>query len=219
MTGLVILVPMLGRPHHVAPLLESIRATCDARVVFLLSPGDDEVYEVLADEERVVVDWPNGPGDYTRKINHGIAVTAEDHIFTGASDLLFHPGWYEAAAEKLNDQVGVVGTNDLGNVGTANGGHATHFLVARWYVERFGTADEPGKFYHEGYWHELCDNEAYETAKARRRYAHARDSHVEHLHPLWGKAEWDPTYSLMRQRIDEGRLLFLKRRRLWRLMR
>lgn len=216
--SLVILVPMLGRPHHVAPLHESIRTTCDARVLFLLTPGDDEVLAAVKSEtdEGFLFVGPHAPGDYARKINAGIAATTEDHIFTGASDLKFHPGWYEAAVAKLAPGIGVVGTNDLGNRGTANGRHATHMLVTREYVEKFGTIDEPGKFFHEGYPHECVDNEAVETARSRGAYAHAAESLVEHLHPLWGKGEWDETYRQIPDRIEVGQRLFRERRRLWR---
>lgn len=222
--SLVILVPMLGRPHHVAPLLESIAATTpdEWRALFVLTPGDDEVeaaVQVAAGKDGrvdILHVGPHARGDYSRKINAGIAATDEEHIFTGASDLRFHPGWYEAALAMMTPGIGVVGTNDLGNLGTRNGGHATHFLVTRWYVEQHGTIDEPGKFYHEGYPHEFVDNEAYETAKTRRMYAHARDAIVEHLHPLWGKASWDPMYEQMRHRIDVGSVLFRERRLLWR---
>jgi hypothetical protein len=212
--SLVVLVPMLGRPHHVAPLLESIRATCAARVLFLLTPGDTEVEEAVADEEHDFIDWQSG--DYGRKINHGIRTTTEEHIFTGASDLRFHPGWYEKAVAKLAPGIGVVGTNDLGNRRTAVGFHATHMLVTRAYVEEFGTVDEPGKFYHEGYPHELVDDEAVGTAKSRGAYAHAVDSIVEHLHPLWGKGEWDETYAAIPERIRIGQRLFKERRPMWR---
>jgi hypothetical protein len=212
--SLVILVPMLGRPHHVAPLLESIRATCDARVLFLLTPGDDDVAVAVEGEEHLTVEW--APGDFARKTNLGIAATTEEHIFTGASDLRFHEGWYEAACAKLRPGIGVVGTNDLGNRRTAVGRHATHMLVTRTYVQEQGTIDEPGKFFHEGYPHELVDDEAVATARARGAYAHANDSIVEHLHPLWGKGEWDETYAAIPDRIREGHRLFTERRKLWR---
>lgn len=217
MADLVILVPMLGRPHTVEPLRESVGgATPDARVLWLLTPGDDDVLEVIktrTDDGVLMVDYQ--PGDFARKINAGIAATTEPLIFTGACDLRFHKGWYEACLDKLKPGIGVVGTNDLGNLGTRNGGHATHFLVTRSYVDEFGTIDEPGKFFHEGYPHEFCDNEAYETARGRGRYAHARDAIVEHLHPLWGKAPWDPMYEEMTPRIAAGRKLFALRRSLW----
>lgn len=217
--SLVILVPMLGRAHHVEPLVESIRATTpQAHVLFLCTVGDDEVW---AEVRRLDLDWmafnPCDRGDYAKKINAGIAATTDEHIFTGASDLRFHPGWYDACLAALKPGIGVVGTNDLGNRRTATGRASTHMLVCRWYVEEFGTIDEPGKFYHEGYPHEFVDDEAVATARARRAYAHAPDAIVEHLHPLWGKAEWDDTYRAMSERISEGTALFKERSRLWRL--
>lgn len=216
--SLVILVPMLGRAYHVAPLLASIRETTpDARVLFLTTRGDVEVVATLQEMSEEQYRLPiQERGDYAIKINTGIAVTSEDHIFTGASDLRFHPGWYEAAVAKLRPGIGVVGTNDLGNRGTANGRHATHMLVTREYVENFGTIDEPGKFFHEGYVHECVDNEAVETAQVRGAYAHAADSYVEHLHPLWGKADWDEMYRQTSDRIAAGQRLFMERRRMWR---
>ena len=213
--SLVVLVPMLGRPHTVTPLLESIRETCTARVLFLLTPGDDDVAAAVAADEYLYVERQER-GDYARKINHGIVATTEEHIFTGACDLRFHPGWYEAALAKLGPGIGVVGTNDLGNRGTITGRHATHMLVTRSYVEEFGTIDEPGKFYHEGYPHELVDDEAVQTARARGALAHASQSIVEHLHPLWGKAEWDDVYEAIPGRIRAGQRLFAERRKLWR---
>jgi hypothetical protein len=213
---LAILVPMLGRAHRVAPLLDSIRATCDARTLFLVTPGDDEVCKAVADAggEQLEVQWQDR-GDYARKINAGIAATTEPLIFTGACDLHFHRGWLEAATARLRPGVGVVGTNDMTNRRTMNGQHATHMLVTRVYVERFGTIDEPGKFFHEGYPHEWVDDEAVGTARYRGAWAHATDSRVEHLHPMGGKAPLDDLYAAQTQRITAGRPLFLERRRLW----
>ena len=216
--SLVILVPMLGRPHTVAPLLASIRdATPDAQVLFALTPDDDAVIQAVVE----AVGNDVGPsdfygvdreprGDYARKINVGIRHTTEDHIFTGACDLKFRPGWYEAAVARLTEGIGVVGTNDLSPRAAA-----THFLVTRSYVEQFGTIDEPGKFFHEGYPHEWVDDEAIGTAQYRKAYAYADDSIVEHMHPAWGKADWDDTYRRMGQRMRDGQTLFNRRRSLW----
>lgn len=215
---LVIIIPMLGRAHRVEPLLESIHATCTARILFAVTPGDQAVLAALDDAgaERITV--PREPrGDFQRKINLGIAATSEPYIFTGADDLRFHAGWFERAMARMSRRrVGVVGTNDLCNQRVIRGEHATHMLVSRDYVERFGTIDEPGKFFHEGYPHEMCDDEAVATAKRRRAFAFAGDSHVEHLHPMVGKAPMDDLYAAQGRRIQEGRLLFIRRRHLWR---
>lgn len=165
--------------------------------------------------ELHVIDRPPGPGDYARKMNHGVRVTTEPLLFLGADDIDFHPGWFEAACARLTPGVGVVGTNDLGNPRVISGEHATHVLVTRAYVERHGTIDEPGKVCHEGYPHEFVDDELVATAKARGAWAFAADSIVEHLHPSWGKAPTDPLYDGQRRRLVQGRRVFERRKRLW----
>ena len=211
-----VIVPMLTRPHRVGPLLESITATSDARVLFVCSPDDSEVHAAIdaAGAERITVDGPH-PGDYARKINAGYRHTTEEHLFLGADDLLFHPGWYENAVAQLTDGIGVVGTNDLGSPRVMAGEHSTHSLVTRDYCDRFGTIDEPGAVLHEGYPHEFVDDEFVQTARLRSAFAFAFDSHVEHLHPNWGKAPSDPMYAQQRSRMRAGRRLFADRQRLW----
>lgn len=217
MGDLVVVVPMLGRPHRVLPLLASLDETApDARILFALSPHDHEVLKAVAKagREHIAVPHQRG-GDYQRKINAGIRTTAEPLIFTAADDLRFHPGWVQAARAKLRPGIGVVGTNDLCSPRVIRGEHATHMLVTRDYVERHGTIDEPGKFFHEGYPHEWCDDEAVETAKKRNAWAFAADSIVEHLHPMAGKAPTDALYAQQPIRLVQGRRLYKRRRRLW----
>lgn len=205
---------MLGRPHTVAPLLESIRSTCDARVVFVCSPGDTDVLDVVADEKHLTVPGPSR-GDYAKKINAGFRATTEPLIFTGACDLKFRAGWFEAATAQLTEGVGVVGTNDLGSQRVMAGTHSTHSLVTRDYVRRFGTIDRPGQVLHEGYPHEFVDDELVQTAIYRRAWAFAHDAHVEHLHPAWGKAPIDDLYAQTNARMRMGRKLYRQRQYLW----
>lgn len=213
---MTVLVPMLGRPHTVAPLVTSIRETSDAAVLFICSPGDRDVHDAVdaADCSSLIVEGPH-PGDYARKINAGVAATFTPLIFTGACDLRFHPGWFDAAVAALGPGIGVVGTNDLGSPRVMAGEHSTHSLVTRAYVERFGTIDEPGKLLHEGYEHEFVDDELVATAKHRNAWAFAEASHVEHLHPNWGKAPMDDLYSKQATRMRRSRRTFQRRRRLW----
>lgn len=213
----VILVPMLGRPHRVQPLLESIDTTTPgARVLFCLTPGDNEVVAAVekAGREHITVQWQRH-GDYARKINAGYRHTTEPLIFLGADDLRFHPGWLSAARRALTPGIGVVGTNDLGSPRVRSGEHATHCLVTRDYADQYGTIDQPGQIMHEGYWHEFVDDEMVETAKHRKAWAHAADSHVEHLHPSWRKAPQDALYRQQGARMRHSRPLFEQRRQLW----
>lgn len=208
---------MLGRPHQVKPLLASLWDTtpCVA-VLFLLNPND---VQVQAEVSRYGQRWEpvayQPSGDYARKINHGLTVTTEPLLFLGADDLRFHPGWFAAATRRLTPGIGVVGTNDLGNPRVLRGEHSTHSLVTRAYAQDHGTIDEPGKILHEGYPHEYVDDELIETAQHRGMFAAALDSHVEHLHPNWGKANTDPMYGQQQIRMRRGRPIYLRRKQLW----
>ena len=214
----VVLVPVLNRPHNVAPLVESFEAaTDDARLLFVASEGDEAELAAIhdADAEVLIVE-KRLSCDYPFKINQGAAATTEPFLFTGADDLHFHPGWLTAAMARMSDPgVGVVGTRDLCNVRTEDGTHSTHSLVRRRYIEDFGTADEQGKILHEGYWHEWCDDELVATAMFRGAWAFAPDSVVEHLHPRAGKAKIDDLYALARHRMVQGNRLFHERQHLW----
>jgi glycosyl transferase family 2 len=225
---IAILAPVLGRPQNATPLVESIAesAAVDWHLVFLASPDDyDEIEacfraarEIAPDRVHVtVVTWAAGAGDYARKINHGYRVTAAPYVLCAADDLLFHPGWDTAlleAAERFD--VGVVGTNDLGNQRTVNGTHSTHPLVARCYIDRLGGhVGHPGSVYFEGYDHQWVDTELVATAQTRGCYAHCAGAIVEHRHPMWGKAQSDATYRKGLARGDDDRRLFESRRMLW----
>lgn len=213
---LVILVPMLGRSRHIDPLVESVVDTvCGARILFLCTHGDDEVINHIESRELEYTIVPRHPiGDYARKINYGVRATTEPLIFLGASDLKFHPNWYQNATRLLDTGIGVIGTNDLGSPRVIRGDHSTHSLITREYAN-LGTIDDPTKVLHEGYWHEYVDDEFIETARKRKAYRSATDSHVEHMHPNWGKAQVDGMYSQQQVRMRVGRGLYQARRRLW----
>jgi hypothetical protein len=215
--GVAILVPMLGRPHRVAPLTASIRSnTPDPyTLLFLVTPGDRDVIREIRREHGCYLPVARRPrGDYARKINFGIDATTEPFVFTAADDLKFHPDWLGHAVKLMSATVGVVGTNDLSNRRVIRGQHSTHSLVARWYCE-LGTIDEPGKLLHEGYPHEFVDDELVGTAKKRKAWAFARDAVVEHLHPMANKAPMDDMYAQQGLRMRAGRRIYERRMPLW----
>lgn len=215
---LVIVVPVLKRPHRVEPLLEDIEAatTTDHRVLFVTTPGDHEEIAAIeqAGAEHISTPHPNFSGDYAKKINLAYRATWEPLLFLGADDLHFHPGWYERTEHAMQDGIGVVGTNDLTNRRTKRF-HSTHSLVTREYVDKFGTIDEPNKVLHEGYHHVFCDDELVATALHRGAYVHASDCHVEHMHPMKQKADRDPIYDHGISQFDIDRRKFQARERLW----
>lgn len=211
----VILVPVLERPHRVAPLIENIAAATPEphRVLFIVSSHD--LAEVKALDAAGVEYLRSGKLTYPFKINLGYRESTEPLLFLGADDLEFHPGWLTAAQAKLKAGVDVVGTNDLLNPRVLAGEHSTHSLVRRSYVDEHGTIDRPGRVLHEAYPHEYCDDEFIETAQARGVYAHAGDAIVEHLHPYASKAPVDRTYRRGWSRRQVGRRIYTRRRPLW----
>jgi hypothetical protein len=223
--SVAIVVPVLGRPDRVAPLVRSLDESVAAErrdgwqveLVFVCSPDDElEVAAVrAAGLEPLFAPWPAGRGDYARKINHAANLTDATWIFTGADDLRFLPGWLRAAISvHIRTGALVIGTNDLGNPAVMRGQHATHSLVHRDYLEH-GTIDEPGVLLHEGYGHCWVDNEFVETARARGVFAFAKGSQVEHLHPIWHKAADDVTYRRGQESYRTDQRLFVRRRQLW----
>lgn len=198
-----------------APLRTSLAESTDrARLLWLCTDGDRDVLDAVAGDDVLVVP-PRGRGDYPSKINAGYHASSEPLLFLGACDIRFHPGWLEACLRVVDDGFGVIGTNDLGNPRTATGKLSTHSMVTRWYADQFGTIDRPGQVLHDGYWHEFCDNELVDTAKARGAYGHAADAVVEHLHPLWGKSDADAMYDRALLRMGQGHALWKKRRAMW----
>lgn len=222
MKDVVILIPTLGRPQHIDPLLDSLYNTTDrASVLFLLTPGDLEVKKKILSRGEDIIEvrqTKGGRGDYARKINIGYKSTKEPVLFLGATDLIFHDNWLENAMSHLSETIQVVGTNDLGNGRVMKGEHSTHTLVTRRYVDKFGTVDEVGKVLHEGYPHEYVDDEFIQTAQCRDAFAMALDSHVEHMHPAWNKAEWDASYKEVNKRLELGYRHFKRRVPLWKAL-
>lgn len=223
--SVAVLVPVLARPGRVRPLAHSLVSSTAQEVedgwqvelVFVCSPEDRREIAAVRKQEHapLVVDWPAGPGDYARKINHAARLADATWLFLGADDLRFFTGWLRACiSTHIRTGALVVGTNDLGNPLVMRGGHATHSLVNRDYLEQ-GTVDESGLLLHEGYGHNWVDNEFVETARARKTFAFARDAGVEHLHPIWRKGTDDATYRRGQASYQDDRRLYQRRRELW----
>lgn len=220
-----VIVPVLRRPHRVAPFLSSLSAATPEphRIDFVATAGDSpmiaEILRLAEDDPAIVLHVlaPNDVGDYAKKVNHAYRQSSTPFLFLAADDLDFHPGWLEAALAPFSDPaIGVVGTQDLAPTDRARSGqHSTHCMIRRRYADELGTIDEPGKILHEGYPHEYVDDELVETAKARGAWTFAGDSVVEHLHPSWNKAPRDALYNGQRRRMEAGRRVYLRRRGLW----
>jgi hypothetical protein len=210
---LAVLVPVLGRPHRVAPTLTSFYRTAPScRVLFIADPDDSEELEAIRAEGAKYI---TPGGSYASKINAGVRATAEPFVFTAADDLLPHEGWFEAAVECISAGVEVVGANDLIQRRPRFQENATHFLLTRKAAEEPCLDGSPGPMF-SGYVHNYPDRELVETARRRETYAYCPEAVVEHLHPMNGKAEMDSTYERgsATMRADSHR--FVERKALWR---
>jgi glycosyltransferase involved in cell wall biosynthesis len=218
---LALIVPVLGRPHRVKPLLENIaEATPEPHRVLFIADSNDEVEIAELDTAGAEYITLEPPVNWARKVNMGYRKTTEPFFFAAADDLLFHSDWLPRAMAHMKPGIGIVGTNDLANPRVMCGQHATHMLIRRSYIdEQSGVVDEPRKVVHEQYPHEFADDELIQTAQARGAYAHAFDSLVQHCHPIVGpmagEVPDDDTYRLGRSRTKQGRRLFHSRKHLW----
>lgn len=215
---IAVLVPVLSRPHRVRALVDSFRAATspgDAALYFVAQASDGAELEAIraAGLEPIVV----GDEDrsWARKVNRAYERTRETWMLLGADDLRFHAGWVDSVRRLLSVHEGVIGTNDLGNPSTMRGVSSTHPLVRRKYAQVCGTIDERNKVLHEGYDHNFADSELVNTAKRRGLYVHCFGCRVEHLHPAWGKGEWDAVYARGQQTYHQDGELFSARGRLY----
>lgn len=210
---IVVFVPAM-RPERLPALRANILST--------IGP-DDEVQWGYGDECAEVIE---GFGDYgvrtfrdpDNRWGHRVNLLFDligktpwhECIFLGADDLLFHEGWAEAALARMREVDGVVVVNDLHNP------RGTAALVSVRYIrEQSGCVDTDDVVIYPGYHHNYSDNELFETAQSRGRYAYCAESVVEHLHPAAGKGKDDDVYRLGRSHLDEDTALYHSRRHLW----
>lgn len=215
-----ILIPTLGRADVLPGLLENIRGTTPEgkyRVEFILDWNDTASADAL---DRI--DWAEDfclefcDGTYPVKTNTGYRGSDRDLILPTADDVVFHPGWYEAALKHFEAGAQVVGTNDL-TPATRGGRHATMPIITRSYIEGQGAVwGEPGKVFHEGYHHSWVETELWQLANHRGVAVFEPKAVIEHLHPAWGSREVDDTDRKGNQQgWDADKALFQKRKAEW----
>lgn len=212
-----ILVPVLGRPQRVAPLVENIEASTDISydLLFICSDGDSEEIQAVEEVGCRYLTYRGRPahGQYGKKINMGYRDTSNPWLLLAADDLYFHLGWAEIALSVAGDRFHVISMNDRGNAFVRQGTLATHSLVRRSYVDDPGCSlDGPGKIYHEGYSHNFVDCELSVLARNRGVFRFAKNATLEHLHPLFRrKTPMDATYEAGLKDFAKDRSRFVKR--------
>lgn len=214
--SVVVLIPVLSRPHLVEPLVANLLTSTELelRILFLCSEGDDEEIEAVkrTASDYLTLDAPPAQGQYAKKINLGYRESDEEWLFLGADDVEFGRGWLETAMEYGDKGLHVIGTNDLANAYVKQGLLATHSLIRRSYADDPGASlDGSGVIYHEGYSHNFVDVELSVIARARGVFGYAQHCIVKHNHPLFRKAVNDPTYAVGLKDFDSDRALLCSR--------
>lgn len=209
----VVIVPVLGRPHNVAPLVESLRSsTDDARLVFVVDADDDlEIDAIEAAGADMIVNRGESK-TFATKANLGYGQTTEPWLLFVGDDVQFHPGWLDAALAAAGDRFHLVATNDMRNAAVMAGMHATHPMMRRSWIDTHGASwDGPGTVAHEGYRHWYVDNEWTTVARRAGVFTYAPNARVEHQHPIWGDVYWDATYLLGQVHAEDDQRLFVSR--------
>jgi glycosyltransferase involved in cell wall biosynthesis len=206
-----VLIPVLHRPDNVKVLVDSLNATTEFATAWFICDPDDvgEIQAVKQSGANVILH----AGSFGEKVNAAYPLTSAPWLLLVGDDVRFLPGWLGHALDiaRLFDAQ-VVGTNDLSNPRVLSGDHATHPLIARSYVDQLGSSwDGPGVVCHEGYRHSFVDDEIVTVAKQRGTFHVALRSHVEHLHPLVGKAKDDNIYRFGEAYSEQDRQLFCAR--------
>ena len=203
---LAVLVPVLGRPQNVEPLVASFRASgAPGRLVFLASVDDDDEVMAIEGHDRIVDTWQTWP----QKIAGAVSKVEAEWFLLAADDISFEPGWWDATERFRSSHVQVIGTNDGANPRSSISGiHTTHPLVHRDF-HAMGMAESP--VWHE-YHHWFVDDELVQTAKARGVWAWCEEARVTHHHPYFDQSvPLDDTYRLGEKHRDEDFALWAER--------
>lgn len=192
---LAIIVPVMKRPKNASTFMESLKRHTDmdkVRVYAIADFADDATISAWEQMGAYVILADRGE-TFAAKVNQGYEITCEPWLLFVGDDVIFHAGWHEAATATAGDGYSVIAIND----GTRDDLDelATHAMMRRSYIDDVGASLEgPGTVAWQGYHHWCPDLEWSLLARDRGVYAAAHDSHVEHMHPNFGKADEDEVY-------------------------
>jgi len=197
---LLVVVPTRGRPHAVVPIVEAWNVTGawdDAELLFVVD-ADDPTLPNYRDALALARPdgWPAPAGlmvadrwqPLVPKLNEAVAAHVDDYFALGFAGDDHRPrsaSWARTMLAALVDMgTGVVYGNDL-----LQGKR----LASSW-VMTSDIVRTLGRMVPAPVEHMACDNAVMALAGEAGCLAYLPDVVIEHLHPLAGKAEWDPGY-------------------------
>ena len=219
--AVAVLIPTLGRPNRIQPLLDNLNATTtgDFTAYFIVEQDDAPTIDAVRQAGAGLI-INDGPPTYASCINTAYRQTDEPYLFLGADDIVFLDRWFEAAvAEMADSKVGVVGTADPHH---PLPDHSSHSLVRRRYIEEQSGCMDLRDTVLYPYRHGFTDHELVGVAKSRHAYRYCESSCVEHHHPGWdslgrvrGGATLDATYQKGNRHHRLDTMTFIERSRKW----
>ena len=196
-----ILVPTRLRPDNIKRLLESLKATSFRMPeVVLYVDEDDNSYKSIYEEAHEGVLWVRGPRRTLSECwNECAKVAAGEILMHGGDDIIFKTnGWDEMVAkcfEAHADKLIFVHGNDghwKEKFGTHGFLHRKWLEVTSYFVPPYFSSD-----FNDTWLNEVANE------LGRRVYLPFL---TEHMHPLWGKADWDQTHKERLARHDKDKV-------------
>jgi len=192
---LLVVVPTRGRPHAVVPIIEAWNVTGardDADLLFVVDNDDPTVadYEAAWQQTGFVARMVRAERwePLVPKLDAAASAFAPDYFALGFAGDDHRPrstGWARTMLAALADMgTGVVYGNDL---------LQGQRLASSW-VMTSDIVRTLGRMVPAPVEHMACDNAVMALAAEAGCLAYLPDVVIEHLHPLAGKAEWDPGY-------------------------
>lgn len=215
---IAIVIPTYKRSDRMEKIVENIFSVTpnDLIDIVFVVESEDENSVKKSQEINAITLINQRTHNYAGAVNTAIKTLTHEYFFIAADDFLFHENWLPPLLE-LSKNFSVVGPNDLGNPNVAAGNLAVSYLVSREYIPR-ACIGYPDLLIFEGYLHNYTDTELTETAISNKEYVYCPNSIVEHMHPIWNKAEVDETYiqgSYNGLKNDLDAQTYMSRRHLW----
>lgn len=191
-----IILPSRGREAETIRLIESIKETSLKMPEIIVYQDDDDIpYSRLALTGGVLV--VQGPRQTLSKCwNQAVKHATGNILMLGGDDLIFRTkGWDAAVAEAFEscpDKILFVHGDD----GAHGANFGTHGFIHRKWMETVGYFVPP---YFSSDYNDTWLNDV-ANALGRRLYI---PFVTEHMHPLFGKAEWDTTHKERLERQKE----------------
>lgn len=200
-----ILCPTRNRPDQLKRMIQSAEATAEGPVEFVLYCDSDASLppDIITDKDNVIC--LVGPRITLSRMWNTCQEHARYDIFMhGGDDIVFRTkGWdikVVRSIYKYPDRIVFVHCNAM-DWGPDLGTHG--FLHRKW-------VDAVGYFVPPFFSSDFNDKWLTEVSDMIGRHVYLEDVITEHMHPIWGKAQWDSTYTerLNRHQADSPQDLY-----------